>query len=260
MEIEEQAALARHPVTRIRRDPVRRLLTVIATERLTPHMLRVQFSSPELAGFDSAAPDDHIKLIVPPPFADGDASCSRDYTPRAFDTRTGVLTIDFALHDAGPATRWALAARPGDQIQIGGPKGSTVVADDFDWYLLIGDETALPSIGRRLEELRADAPVRVVAIVDGAADRQAFAARDQLDLQWLTRDGTGLGDADIAKAALAAAPLPLGEGFVWIAAEAKVARALREYVIGVLGHPKAWTKASGYWTAGAAGTHISIKD
>ena len=236
------------------------MLTVTTSEWLSPHMLRVHFTSAELEGFESAAPDDHIKLIVPEPFAAGEERCARDYTPRAFDAAMGTLTIDFALHDAGPATRWALAARPGDRIQIGGPKGSTVVADDFDWYLLIGDETALPSIGRRLEELRADAPVRVVAVVDNAADRQAFAARDQLDVQWLARDGAGSGDADLVKAALSTGPLPLGEGLVWIAAEAKVARALRDYVIGDLRHPKAWTKASGYWTAGAAGTHISIKD
>jgi NADPH-dependent ferric siderophore reductase len=47
---------------------------------------------------------------------------------------------------------------------------------------------------------------------------------------------------------------------VWIAAEASVASALREHVIEDLGHPKVWTKASGYWSAGAPGTHTSIKD
>ena len=75
----------------------------------------------------------------------------RDYTPRAFDAAGNRLTIDFALHDAGPATAWALNARPGETLLIGGPRGSTVVPDDFDFYLLAGDETALPSIGRRLE-------------------------------------------------------------------------------------------------------------
>ena len=204
------------------------MLTVASVERLTPHMLRMHFQSPELAGFESAAPDDHIKLFVPEPFSGGEERCSRDYTPRAFDAAAGTLTIDFALHDAGPATRWALAAQVGDTIMIGGPKGSTVIADDFDWYLLIGDETALPSIGRRLEELRPDVPVSVLALVDGEADRLTFAAREGLDVRWRARDGAGVDDAQLIAAALGSTPLPSGDGFVWIAAEATVARRLRE--------------------------------
>ena len=35
----------------------------------------------------------------------------------------------------------------------------TIEPDDFDFYLLVGDETALPAIARRLEELRASVPV-----------------------------------------------------------------------------------------------------
>ncbi|WP_330848838.1 SIP domain-containing protein [Mangrovicoccus ximenensis] len=50
--------------------------------------------------------------------------------------------------------------------------------------------------------------------------------------------------------ALKALELPAGKGFIWIAAEAGVARALKQYVLGELGHPGAWMKAAGYWTAG----------
>ncbi|MAQ36525.1 MAG: hypothetical protein CMO21_04750 [Thioclava sp.] len=39
--------------------------------------------------------------------------------------------------------------------------------------------------------------------------------------------------------------------FVWIAAEASVARALRDDLI-ARGHPKEWLKAAGYWIAGQA--------
>src|SRR5579872_7292197 len=100
----------RHQITRILRERRRRSLTVIGTERLSPHMLRLQFSSPELKDFESAAPDDHIKLFVP----DGaGGQAMRDYTPRAFNPSAGTLTIDFALHEAGPATAWALSAAPG---------------------------------------------------------------------------------------------------------------------------------------------------
>ena len=100
---------------------------------------------------------------MPEPGPDGkppegvERSPGRDYTPRRYDAGRNELVIDFALHDAGPATDWAAQAEPGQQLAVGGPRGSFVVPDDFDWYLFIGDETALPAIGRRLEELRAGA-------------------------------------------------------------------------------------------------------
>lgn len=61
------------------------------------------------------------------------------------------------------------------------------------------------------------------------------------------------------KHALEALSFPSGEGYVWIAAEAAVARALRAYVIETRGHPREWTKAAGYWSAGAAGVHDTIE-
>ena len=248
----------RHAVTRIRRETRRRQGTVVSTERLSPSMLRIWLEGEDLRDFESAAPDDHIKLFFS---IDDGETAMRDYTPRRFDAAAGRLAIDFALHEAGPATRWAIDAKPGDTLQIGGPRGSAVLADDFDWYLLIGDETALPAIGRRLEELRADVPVTVVALIDGPADRLPLAERTGLTFAWVERVATP-DDDDAARLfqAVSARGLPAGEGYVWIAAEAEVARAVRAHVIDTLGHPPAWTKAAGYWSAGEAGANKQIED
>ncbi|WP_231730244.1 siderophore-interacting protein [Novosphingobium sp. Fuku2-ISO-50] len=243
--------ISRHQIARLRHDTRRRTLTVATIEALGTRMRRIGFTSPELHDFVSASPDDHIKLF----FEDaGGQSVMRDFTPRRFDTGAGTLTIDFALHDTGPATQWAAAAQVGDRLAIGGPRGSTVVPDDFDWYLLIGDESALPAIGRRVEELRAGAPVITLGLVNGAADEQVFATRAAWSGHWVHRNGAE-DAADGAAAllgALKALALPAGEGFVWIAAETGVAKALRAHVQGTLGHPREWLKASGYWTKGLA--------
>lgn len=252
----------RHAVTRVRREVRRRTLTVAAVEALTPRMRRIRFTSPDLADFVSAAPDDHVKLFLPASAGDGGGvtqACMRDYTPRAFDPERETLTIDFALHEAGPATRWALAARVGDALEIGGPRGSVVVADDFDWYLLIGDETALPAIGRRVEELRAGVPVITVAAVATAAEAQAFETRADWRPAWVARDGGTRDDATLLRAALTDLELPTGDGCVWIAAEARTARSLRGYMIEIRGHPADWVKASGYWLRGEAAVHQAIE-
>jgi NADPH-dependent ferric siderophore reductase len=252
--------LQRHGPLRIRHELRRRMLTVSSTELLTPRMRRFGFTSPGLHDFVSASHDDHIKLFFPGAGkdADGRETCMRDFTPRRFDRSRGTLFVEFALHEAGPATQWAMSAQVGDTLQIGGPKGSTVVPDDFDWYLLIGDETALPAIGRRVEELRADVPVATFVLTE-AGETQDFQTKTVWTPRWIARDASS-DDASLLRTALAEYALPKGEGFVWIAAEASVARSVRSYIIDDLGHPRQWTKAAGYWKRGHADAHEKIED
>jgi len=246
----DTTSMERHRIERVRREPKRRTLTVQRAFALTPKMRRIAFVSPELADFVSPAPDDHVKLFVPDPGAPGGVA-ARDYTPRAFDGRT--LTIDFALHEAGPATAWALAARPGDTIGIGGPRGSLMVADDFDFYLLVGDETALPAIGRRLEALRPGVPVATLVVVDGPDEIQTISTRADWRPVWVSRAGRDGDDAALLIAALAAWRRPEGDGYVWIGGEAGAARALKTCMLEERGHPAAWLKAAGYWVRGRPG-------
>ena len=246
-----------HSVIRLRREARRRLLSVTELRRVTPRMQRIAFQSPDLSDFESASPDDHIKLFVPTakPYGADVEICMRDYTPRKFDRVTGTLVIDFALHEAGPATAWALQARCGDTLEIAGPRKSCVVADDFDWYLLIGDETALPAIGRRVEELRPGVRVTTVVAIETLAERQTFATSAVWTPLWIAREGQSAGDDQLLRHALADHEAPRGDGYIWIAAEATVARSLRSLVSDIWGHPREWTKISGYWVRGKAGAH-----
>jgi len=237
-------------IQRHRLEPRRRALTVAETTRLTPHMIRIRLEGADLADFNSLSPDDHIKLFFGG--AGGGKPEMRDYTPRAFDRAAQSLTLDFAVHEAGPATAWALQARPGDPLEVGGPRGSQVVAPVFDWYLLIGDETALPAIGRRVEELPEGVSVITLVGVPGAEDEQVFDSRATQTAFWVHRAPEAADDPAPMLAALEKLALPPGKGFVWIAAEARVARALRDHVTGVMGHPLQYMKASGYWTRGVA--------
>lgn len=244
-------------VTRHRHELKRRTLTVRRKTRLTPSMIRILFEGPDLAGFVSLAPDDHVKLFVPTGTGEPER---RDYTPRLFDAAAGTLAVDFAVHDAGPATRWAIDAAPGDRLDIGGPRGSAVVAPGFAWWLLVGDETALPAIGRRIEEFPAGVrAISVVAIADGR-DEQTFATAARHDAVWVHRPLARADDPAPVLAALRGIELPEGDGFVWIAAEAGVARAVRDEIVQRHGHPLAWTKAAGYWRKGVADAHEKLQD
>jgi NADPH-dependent ferric siderophore reductase len=250
--------LQRHATTRIRHETRRRTLTVSSTELLTPRMRRFGFTSPDLHDFVSATHDDHVKLFFPATDGDGGETAMRDFTPRRFDRALATLIIDFALHEAGPATHWATSAQIGDTLEIGGPRGSIVVPDDFDWYLLIGDETALPAIGRRVEELRAEVPVTTLVLVE-AGEFHDFQTKAAWTPHWIARNGAP-DDASLLRKALSHYALPSGDGFVWIAAEASVARSVRNHIIEDLGHPRQWTKAAGYWKRGHSDIHEKIED
>jgi NADPH-dependent ferric siderophore reductase len=273
----------RPEVRRVRHETRRRRLTVREVQHLTPKMIRVTLEGADLDGFVSMGFDDHVKVFFPPSgsdelvlptmgpdgpiFAEGaPRPALRDYTPRRYDAAAGLLDLDFAIHEAGPATTWAEHAKPGQPLGVGGPRGSFIIPTEFDWHLLIGDETALPAIGRRLEELPRDTRAVVVAEVDGPAEEQKFSSAAPFEVIWVHRNSAPAGNVVIAGdptlllKRLQSVQFPSGDYFAWIAAETQVARALRQYFVTERAVNKHWVKAAGYWRRGAAATHDKIED
>ncbi|MFV0672456.1 siderophore-interacting protein [Variovorax sp. tm] len=257
---------------RVRHELRFRKLAVKTVQRVTPHLIRVTLTGDDLAGFQSPGFDDHVKLFFPDP-ATGKLSLPtmgpegpvwpegrptmRDYTPRRHDAKAGTLEIDFALHEAGPATQWAEQARAGDILGVGGPRGSFIVPTEFDWHLLIGDDTALPAISRRLAELPAGARAVVLAEIDSEADEIAFDTQAELTLKWAHRRGTEPGLSHVLLDALKAIELPAGDFHAWVGCESAIAKALRAHLVSERGANPKWTRASGYWRRGAVATHDS---
>ncbi len=271
------APSAERVARRVRHETKTRLLQVREVSRITPQMVRIVVGGEALSGFVSAAHDDHVKVFFPQPGQDKPVlptpspngpvypegavkPAARDYTPRHYDAAANTLEIDFVLHGDGPATAWAARARPGDFLGVGGPRGSFIVPDDFDWYLLIGDETALPAIARRLEELPAGCSAVVVAEVADAGEEQEFKSRAKLETRWLHRNGGEAGDAALLKNAVAGLTLPSGDGYAWVAAEAATAKALRQYLVEERGLSKDRVKAAAYWKRGAVAVHETYND
>lgn len=266
----------RRETRRVRHETRLRRLTVQHVQHLTPKMLRVAVAGADLAGFTSLGFDDHVKLFIPTPgtalvlptmgpdgpvFPEGaPRPALRDYTPRRYDAAEGILYIDFVIHDAGPATTWAAQARPGQVLGVGGPRGSFIIPTAFDWHLLIGDETALPAIGRRLEELPPSTRALVVIEVESAREELKLTSAAPFEVIWIHRGSRPASDATLLLERLHSLSFPQGEYFAWIAAETQVARAIRQYLLVERGADKQWLKAAGYWRRGATGAHERIED
>lgn len=242
---------------RVRHQPRRRALTIKQVDKIAAHMVRVTLTG-DLEDFVSLGFDDHIKLFFPDGSVDAagvPSTLSRDFTPRRHDAAANILEIDFALHDAGPATRWAAKAKPGDVLNIGGPRGSFIIPTEFDWHLLIGDETALPAISRRLGELPSHTHAVVIGEIDGAADEIVFATKADTTVVWAHRNGAAAGDSDALARKLAASKFPSGDYYAWVACESLTAKALRTQLIADHGANPKWMRAAGYWRRGAVAIH-----
>ncbi|MDR1076068.1 MAG: siderophore-interacting protein [Xanthomonadaceae bacterium] len=255
--------MSQHENRMIRHPLVFRTAHVLRVETLTPHMRRIVLGGPALRGFDSPAADDHVKLFfpngsgeitMPAMAADGlmfpenvEPSPAREYTPRHYDPSANELTIDFVLHSEGPATLWAQRATPGQELGVAGPRGSFVPADDFDTYVIVGDETALPAIGRWLEEMPAHHRVQALIEIPEAGDRQALPESANVQIRWLERNGQAAADSRLLEEALRQLPASDGDAFYWIATESKRTRNMRKYLEEERGLAADWIRAKAYW-------------
>jgi NADPH-dependent ferric siderophore reductase len=233
---------------RVRHEPQRRDVVVTAVEPISPNFVAVTFGGEALAAFRSDGFDDHIKFI----FTDGAGEeVRRDYTPRRFDPRSRTLVIEFTLHEHGAASAWAHRAAVGAPAVIAGPKSSMVIPTDYPWHLLVGDETALPAIHRRIEELPAGAEAFVFIKTADPSDRRALVSAAKLDVQWLS-------SLDDIIETVRARTLPPGEGFAWAAGEATAMTRLRDIFLEEKSHPREALRVASYWRQGESNVHAVL--
>ena len=237
-------------VQRVRHELKRRELRVARVETLSPHFTSVTFAGAALGDFISASFDDHVKFMLD---ADGAEPVRRDYTPRRSDTAARELTIEFAVHGDGRAAQWAAQAAPGQTATIGGPRGSFIIPTDYAWHLLVGDETALPAIHRRLEELPAGTRAIVVIQVADVADRRELRSAADLGVQWVASTESLLN-------AVRALELPPGEGYAWCAGEASAMASLRRLLVEEKGLDRHAMRVAAYWKRGATAHHENLED
>jgi NADPH-dependent ferric siderophore reductase len=181
-----------------------RVLTVTATEQLSPHMKRIHFSGESVARYASLEAL-HVRLFFPPaelaepvwPMLGTDGLLQlpapeqrpaiRKYTIRQIDVAAGTLAIDFVLHDdAGPGSAFAARARAGDRIGMAGPGGRGLKSAER--YVFICDETGLPAVARMLEALPDNAQGLALIEVADRNEELPLAAPAGVLIRWLHRD------------------------------------------------------------------------
>lgn len=252
-----------------------RHLEVIRVADVTPGMRRVTLGGPELAAhtaangmpvasFRSDGFDDEFKIILTHPDAPAHVGPTQDdgilnwprtdphlllrtYTVRRWDADAGEIDVDFVNHGTGPATSWAYRVQPGEHVQVAGPKSSSGHPSEVDWTLVAADETALPAVGRWLEEWPAGARGQVFVEVADPSHRQDLPVPDGVELTWLTRDGAEAGTTSLLFDALRAADWWDGRVFAFVAGEAGTLVPIRRWLKNEKQLPRDQVEVTGYW-------------
>jgi NADPH-dependent ferric siderophore reductase len=179
----------------------------------------------------------------------------RRYTIRQFDRETGSLDLDIFEHGTGgPGEHWAKTVRPGDVVEVVGPRGKISLAA-ASWHLFAGDETYLPATFAMLAALPAGTPAWVFLEVEGAQEEQPIEVSADVRLKWVHRGAAAPGDSTGLVEAVVSADLPSPPGHAYIGAELQVVRALRTALEGQ-GFDSALISAKAYWGRGRANAGI----
>lgn len=252
-----------------------RFLKVIRAEDVTPGMRRVTLGGEQLkahtadngypvAEFRSDGFDDEFKILIDHPEVENSvgptqldgvlnwsrgegAKLIRTYTVRRWDPEAGEIDVDFVNHGVGPATSWARNVKPGETIQIAGPKSSSVHPEGADWVLIGADETALPAVGRWLEEWPEGARGQVFIEVEEESHRQDLVVPEGVELTWQVRHGAEAGTTALLFDALKAAEWWDGNVFAWVAGEAGTLTPIRRWLKREKNLDKDQIEVTGYW-------------
>jgi NADPH-dependent ferric siderophore reductase len=198
-------------------------ITLARRTQVSASLVKFTFTGPDVGHMATYAPDQRVKLFFPegggsldPLFEiakleehdwytayralpDAQRPSARTYTIRALRPEQAEVDVEFVLHgDNGPASRWAMHARPGGRLAMTAPDANAEgPKQGYEWkppqsvrrILIIADETALPAAAGILETLD-DLPLKpkVEALLEVPRSDDVQPLPQAAKLHWLARD------------------------------------------------------------------------
>ncbi|RGE20170.1 siderophore-interacting protein [Leucobacter sp. wl10] len=238
---------------------------VVRVRTVSPTLLRVVLGGPGLAGYRASGhPDERLRMYFPEPGSDSAAVVHaataadlarperelpltrRSYTIRNWDAASGLIDVDFAVHDSGPAIAWLRRAQPGDWVGVTEATGWYAPPETARTALIVSDITGLPAVQRIVA-----APPPSLERVDVLLDLPH--ADDAADLPAVpnVHYEVRIGPIQRSPSALAERttqhPKP---GYLWLAAEAAACQSVKRHALHDWGLAPEQHEIRAYWRAG----------
>ena len=194
-------------------------LEVLRTERLSPHWIRITLGGGEIDRFAPLGFDQWFRLFLPHSGEGGDEALERipakankifgylkylripdgvrpvmrNYTVRAFraagPSGGAEIDVDFVLHGsgptAGPASRWAEAAAPGESVVVIDEGLGFNPENGVEKVLLVADETGAPAVAGICASVPPSATGLAIIEAPSADDILPFDAPAGVEVRWL---------------------------------------------------------------------------
>lgn len=220
--------------------------------RITPNMQRVHLSGEDLYAFPSVTAGAYVKLMFdldgnPLQHAiDTSQIAMRTYTIAHFDANKPEMVLDMVIHanggNTGPASAWATNTKPGDIIMLAGPGSSKGLCENYDWILLAGDMTALPSIRNHLAALPLHSKGYAVIHIKDESDAVSLKKPEGVNVIWEHKQSlpSRLKQLDWLE----------GPPAIWVACEFSDMRAIRTWLKDEKAVARENIYISSYWKKG----------
>jgi len=248
--------------------PLQAELRVTRKAYLTPHFIRVWLGGGDISAFADTTVGTNNKILIPPEGVDkihfptltetgiippppDVRPFIRTYTHRGIDLKNNELWIDFVAHgDEGPASKWAIEAKPGDVLGVMMKSGRKPFYTKADNYLLVGDATAIPVLSAILEDLSPREKGTCIIEVHGKEDEQILETQAAIRFVWLHNEHPQSGSRLAETVGQQILPETSRSGY--IAAEFSSVREIRRYLRQEKGWKQEELYAFSYWKSGVA--------
>ncbi|SEG80814.1 NADPH-dependent ferric siderophore reductase, contains FAD-binding and SIP domains [Thermomonospora echinospora] len=194
----------------------------------------------------------HVKdLLAAQTWLHGLRDVLRTYSVWDYEPETGRLELYVLDHDgAGPGTRWAHTAEPGQEVVFGKPEGRFVTRPAA-YHVFVGEETACVPFGAMLRALPAAEAVHGAIEIARPEGRLPLPRGEELT--WRYRGDKSAASSLSLVEAVRGLSLPAEPGVAYVAGEARTVQAVRDHFVRERGWPRGAVLVKPFWTPGKRG-------
>jgi NADPH-dependent ferric siderophore reductase len=198
--------------------------TVLSVETLSPSLAAVTMSVPDVSIGGVPGNDVMISFMRP-----SGTLARRRFSIRSIDPESKTLTFWVTTHHEGLASEWLRNASPGATTDLIGPRGKIALDPMADWYLFVGDISALGAFYNLADAIEVPGKAIFIVEVPTAQDIVTPTFPEGLGVTgiFIERQERSANDPEGLLRGLAAFEFPPGEGHVYLFGEFHQINALK---------------------------------